>query len=153
MKRMHIHMFIDDLQKSINFYSNLFGSEPTKRKDDYAKWMLNDPGVNFAISSRGSKSGIDHLGIQVEKDIELKDMRERLKKADMQTFAEGETVCCYAKSDKTWVEDPSGIAWETYRTMEDAEVFNNSSDSKTISKGMSSSLLLSNLESIIFMLT
>jgi catechol 2,3-dioxygenase-like lactoylglutathione lyase family enzyme len=131
MKRMHIHMFIDDLQKSINFYSNLFGSEPTKRKDDYAKWMLNDPGVNFAISSRGSKSGIDHLGIQVEKDIELKDMRERLKKADMQTFAEGETVCCYAKSDKTWVEDPSGIAWETYRTMEDAEVFNNSSDSKT----------------------
>ena len=131
MKRMHIHMFIDDLQKSINFYSNLFGSEPTKRKDDYAKWMLNDPGVNFAISSRGSKSGIDHLGIQVEKDIELKDMRERLKKADMQSFAEGETVCCYAKSDKTWVEDPSGIAWETYRTMEDAEVFNNSSDSKT----------------------
>ena len=128
MKRMHIHVFIDDLQKSINFYSNLFGSEPTKKKDDYANWMLNDPRINFAISIRGSsndsKTGIDHLGIQVEEDGELKDMRGRLEKADMQTFAEGETVCCYAKSDKTWVKDPSGIAWETYRTMEDAEVFN-----------------------------
>ena len=135
MKRMHIHVFIDDLQKSINFYSNLFGSEPTKKKDDYANWMLNDPRINFAISIRGSsndsKTGIDHLGIQVEEDGELKDMRGRLEKADMQTFAEGETVCCCAKSDKTWVKDPSGIAWETYRTMKDAEVFNNFS-AKTI---------------------
>ncbi len=133
MKRMHIHVFIDDLQQSINFYSNLFGSEPTKRKDDYAKWMLNDPKINFAISISDSKSGIDHLGIQVDEDSELKDMRERLAKADMKTFAEGETVCCYSKSDKTWVEDPSGIAWETYRTMEDAETFNNSPAKNIIS--------------------
>ncbi len=128
MKRMHIHVFIDDLQKSINFYSNLFGSEPTKIKDDYAKWMLDDPMLNFAVSSRGSQPGIDHLGIQVEEAGELENMREQLKNADMQTFAEGETVCCYAKSDKTWVKDPSGIAWETYMTMKDAEFFNDSSE-------------------------
>jgi len=124
MKRLHIHISIEDLSESIKFYSQLFGKEPTKRKSDYAKWMLDDPKVNFAISARGSAPGIDHLGIQVENTNELDEVRERLEKADLQTFAEGETVCCYAKSDKTWVEDPSGIAWETYRTMEDAETFN-----------------------------
>lgn len=123
MKRMHIHVSIDNLNQSIGFYSKLFGCEPTKRKNDYAKWMLDDPRVSFAISARGAKPGIDHLGIQVEEASELDDLRERLKNADMQTFDDGETTCCYAKSDKTWVEDPSGIAWETYRTMEDVDLF------------------------------
>ena len=124
MKRIHIHVFTDDLSKSIDFYSEFFGCEPTNRKVDYAKWMLDDPKINFAISAGGAKPGIDHLGIQVESAGELDLLRERLKNADMQTFAEGETTCCYAKSDKTWVEDPSGIAWETYRKMDDAEAFN-----------------------------
>lgn len=123
MKRIHIHVSINDLNQSIGFYSKLFGCEPTKRKSDYAKWMLDDPRVSFAISPRGAKPGIDHLGIQVEEASELDDVRERLKNADMQTFDDGETTCCYAKSDKNWVEDPSGIAWETYRTMEDVDLF------------------------------
>ncbi len=123
MKRMHIHVFTDDLSRSIDFYSELFGCEPAKREVDYAKWMLDDPKINFAISAGGANPGIDHLGIQVESAGELDLLRERLKNADMQTFAEGETTCCYAKSDKTWVEDPSGIAWETYRKMDDAEAF------------------------------
>ncbi|QPJ65389.1 MAG: glyoxalase/bleomycin resistance/dioxygenase family protein [Candidatus Nitrohelix vancouverensis] len=123
MKRMHIHVSVDNLKQSMNFYSALFGTQPSKQKDDYAKWMLNDPQVNFAISARGAKAGIDHLGIQVDEASELEQLREQLKHADMQTFSTGETVCCYAKSDKTWVEDPSGIAWESYQTMEDAELF------------------------------
>ncbi|GJL78094.1 MAG: glyoxalase [Nitrospinaceae bacterium] len=131
MKRLHIHVSIDDLKQSIGFYSKLFGSEPTKCEEDYAKWMLDDPKVNFAISARGAKPGIDHLGLQVESAEELDDVRERLKQADMQTFDEGETTCCYAKSDKTWVEDPSGIAWETYRNMEDADLFSHETSEKT----------------------
>ena len=127
---MHIHVSIDDLSKSINFYSKLFGCEPTKLKKDYAKWMLDDPNVNFAISARGAKVGIDHLGVQVDGANELADTRERLQKADITTLDNGETICCYAKSNITWVEDPSGIAWETYRTMEDADIF-----SATASKG------------------
>ena len=121
---MHIHVSINDLNQSIDFYSKLFGSEPTKQKEDYAKWMLDDPKVNFAISSRGTKPGLDHLGIQVDEADELDEARERFKNADMSIFDEGETTCCYAKSDKTWVEDPAGIAWETYRNMGDAELFN-----------------------------
>ncbi|ADE16398.1 Glyoxalase/bleomycin resistance protein/dioxygenase [Nitrosococcus halophilus Nc 4] len=124
MKRLHIHVSVDDLSQSIRFYSALFGCEPAKQKRDYAKWMLDDPKVNFAISARGAKAGIDHLGIQVEEGGELEEVRERLKKADLHTFAEGETTCCYAKSDKTWVKDPSGIAWEAYQTMAEAAFFN-----------------------------
>lgn len=124
MKRLHIHVSVDDLSQSIRFYSALFGREPAKQKSDYAQWMLDDPKVNFAISTRGAEAGIDHLGIQVEDGDELEEMRTRLKKADLATFAEGETICCYARSDKTWVEDPSGIAWETYQTMAEAEFFN-----------------------------
>jgi catechol 2,3-dioxygenase-like lactoylglutathione lyase family enzyme len=125
MARMHIHISVDKLEDSIKFYSALFGVQPTKQKDDYAKWMLDSPKVNFAISSRGAETGIDHLGLQAENEEEMEGLRERIKKADISTFNEGETVCCYAKSDKSWVEDPSGIAWETYHTMEDAEFFNN----------------------------
>jgi len=124
MKRLHLHVSVDDLSPSIRFYSALFGCEPTKKERDYAQWRLDDPWINFAISARGAKAGIDHLGIQVEEASELEEMRARLKEADLATFAEGETICCYARSDKTWVKDPSGIAWETYQTMAEAEFFN-----------------------------
>ena len=132
MKRFHLHVFSDDLNKSIGFYSTLFGSEPTKRKDDYAKWMLDDPKINFAISVRGAQPGIDHLGIQVETTDELDVLRERLKEADMQTLEEGETTCCYAKSDKTWVEDPNGLAWETFRTLDEADHFSDAALEETV---------------------
>ncbi len=124
MTRLHIHVSVDDLEKSIQFYSTLFGAEPTKQKADYAKWLLDDPAVNFAISARGAKAGMDHLGIQAENEAEMTALRERIQKADLETFSEGETTCCYAKSDKTWVQDPNGIAWETYHTMAEVEFFN-----------------------------
>jgi len=123
MKRFHIHVGVNNLDESIRFYSALFGAEPEKRKPDYAKWMLDDPRVNFAISTRTSESGLDHLGIQADEEHELTELRDRLKAADMAIFEEGETVCCYARSEKSWVQDPSGIAWEAYRTMEDAQLF------------------------------
>tara|TARA_R110002049_G_scaffold22388_21_gene80258 strand:+ start:9616 stop:10089 length:474 start_codon:yes stop_codon:yes gene_type:complete len=123
MKRMHIHIGVENLDQSLRFYSALFGADPVKVKSDYAKWMLEDPNVNFAISTRSGKTGVDHLGLQVDEADELDELRERLKKADMSVFDEGETVCCYARSDKTWVEDPTGIAWEAYQTMEDVNLF------------------------------
>lgn len=122
MKRMHIHVGVEDLEKGILFYNALFGESPTKTKRDYAKWMLNDPRINFAISTRSARTGVDHLGLQVDQDSELDAVRERLERADLALFDEGETVCCYARSDKSWVEDPAGIAWEAYRTMEDVEL-------------------------------
>jgi catechol 2,3-dioxygenase-like lactoylglutathione lyase family enzyme len=124
MKRLHVHVAVENLEASIGFYSALFGSEPTKRKSDYAKWMLDDPRVNFAISARGAKPGVDHLGIQAESPEELKDLREQVKRAGLAVADEGATTCCYAHSDKSWVQDPSGIAWEAYHTMADAELFN-----------------------------
>ncbi len=123
MKRFHIHVGVKNLENSVQFYSTLFGQKPTKVKDDYAKWMLDDPKVNFAISTRVNTEGVDHLGIQVEEGSELAEITERLKKADLGIYGEGATTCCYAESEKAWVKDPSGIAWETYHTMNDAEVF------------------------------
>jgi catechol 2,3-dioxygenase-like lactoylglutathione lyase family enzyme len=123
MKRIHIHLGVEKLDDSIRFYSALFGTGPVKTKADYAKWMLEDPRVNFAISTRASKIGVDHLGIQVEENDELEEVRERLKTGDLTVFDEGETVCCYANSEKSWVQDPVGIPWEAYRTMEDAQIF------------------------------
>lgn len=123
MKCLHIHVGVDDLERSIRFYSALFGAEPVKTKVDYAKWMLDDPRVNFAISTRARTKGVDHLGLQAESDSELAELRERLASADLATFDEGETVCCYARSDKTWVEAPGGLAWEAYRIMDEAQVF------------------------------
>lgn len=123
MKRFHIHVGVKDLKTSVDFYSTLFGERPTKLKDDYAKWMLEDPKVNFAISTRVSTDGVDHLGIQVDEAQELNQISERLKIADLGVYGEGETTCCYAESSKAWVKDPSGIAWEAYHTMADAEVF------------------------------
>jgi len=126
MKRFHVHVGVDNIDEGIKFYSALLGAAPIKTKTDYAKWLLDDPRVNFAISTRALKKGVDHLGIQVEEDGELAEIRERLTSADLSLFDEGETVCCYAKSDKSWVRDPSGTPWETYTTMEDAQVFGES---------------------------
>lgn len=116
MKRMHIHVAVDDLGQSIGFYSALFAAEPAVVKDDYAKWMLDDPRVNFAISTRGREPGLDHLGIQVEDRDELQEVYGRLGKAGGAIIEQGETRCCYAKSEKSWIDDPSGIAWETFLT-------------------------------------
>jgi len=123
MKRFHIHVAVENLEASISFYSALFGTEPAKRKPDYAKWMLDDPRVNFAISTSGAKPGIDHLGIQVESPEELAALREQVTQAGLTVSQEGETTCCYAQSDKSWLQDPTGIAWETYHTMADAALF------------------------------
>jgi len=123
MKRMHLHVSVDDINKSIGFYSSLFGAAPTVSKHDYAKWMLDDPLVNFAISKRGATPGLDHIGIQVESDTELSEIKERLEKAELSLLTQEGTTCCYAKSDKHWVQDPSGIAWETYRTLDAAPTF------------------------------
>ena len=109
MKRLHIHIGVEKLDESIRFYSALFGAAPIKTKPDYAKWLLDDPRVNFAISTRAQNKGVDHLGIQVDDDAELTEMRERLKGGDMAVADEGETVCCYARSEKSWIQDPSGI--------------------------------------------
>ncbi len=130
MKRMHIHISVQDLDQSIGFYSALFGAEPVKTKPDFAKWLLDDPRINFAISTRSGQQGVNHLGLQVETEAELEELRERMRSADMSLFDEGETVCCYARSEKSWVQDPAGIAWETYRTMEDAELYDSPSVSR-----------------------
>lgn len=128
MKRMHVHVSVDDLSKSIAFYNHLFGATPTVMKLDYAKWMLDDPRVNFAISQRGSKAGLDHLGIQVDNEGELDEIRQRLQDADLSLLTQSGTTCCYAKSDKHWVQDPSGIAWESYHTLESAPTFNDAAE-------------------------
>jgi len=116
MKRLHIHMAVESLPQSIGFYSALFAAQPTVVKTDYAKWMLDDPRVNFAISTRGRQPGLDHLGIQVENSDELQEVYARLHKAGGNDIEQGATVCCYAKSEKSWIDDPAGIAWETFLT-------------------------------------
>ena len=123
MKRIHVHVAVDDLAASIRFYSALFAAEPTVRRDDYAKWMLDDPRVNFAISARGAAPGLNHLGVQVESGEELAEMNARLQTLDGEVVEEAGTTCCYAKSDKYWATDPAGIAWETYHTLESVPVF------------------------------
>jgi catechol 2,3-dioxygenase-like lactoylglutathione lyase family enzyme len=123
MKRLHLHIGVDGLDASIRFYTGLFGAPPVKTKPDYAKWLLDDPRVNFAISTRAKTRGLDHLGIQVDDDAELAQLRDRLKTSELDVVDEGQTVCCYAKSDKSWIHDPAGIPWEAYRTMEDVQLF------------------------------
>lgn len=123
MKRFHIHVAVKDLEKSVQFYSTLFGAQPAKLKDDYAKWMLEDPRLNFAISTRSDEVGVNHLGIQVESSDELEAITRRLKAADLAVFDEGETTCCYAKSNKAWVKDPAGVPWEAYQNQADVDVF------------------------------
>ncbi|HEY1545603.1 MAG TPA: ArsI/CadI family heavy metal resistance metalloenzyme [Xanthobacteraceae bacterium] len=116
MKRFHVHVAVDDLTQSIGFYSALFAAEPSVIKTDYAKWMLDDPHVNFAISTRGRQAGLDHLGIQVETGDELDAIYARLQRAGGDVIEQGQTACCYAKSEKSWIDDPSGIAWEAFHT-------------------------------------
>lgn len=117
MKRMHVHVSVADLAKAVRFYSELFSEQPAVVKPDYAKWMLDDPRVNFAISTRGQTPGLDHLGIQVENDGELREVYARLQNAGGQIFEEGQTTCCYAQSEKSWIEDPAGISWEAFLTI------------------------------------
>jgi predicted enzyme related to lactoylglutathione lyase len=116
MKRLHVHVSVDDLSRSIGFYSALFASQPSVVKSDYAKWMLEDPRVNFAISTRGRAPGLDHLGIQVETGDELQEVYARLHQAGGNVIEQGQTACCYARSEKSWIDDPAGIAWETFHT-------------------------------------
>lgn len=127
MKRLHVHVGVEDLDRSIAFYSTLFGAGPTVTKGDYAKWMLEDPRVNFAISTgRHAEKGIEHLGIQVESSDELAEVYGRLKEADRPVLEEGATTCCYAKSEKSWIADPDGIVWEAFLTNGEATVYGDS---------------------------
>jgi catechol 2,3-dioxygenase-like lactoylglutathione lyase family enzyme len=123
MKRFHVHVHVDDLAKSVAFYSKLFAAAPTRQEGDYAKWMLDDPRINFAISTRGAKPGVDHLGFQTDDAQELAELKARAEAADMALFDEGATSCCYAQSEKHWVTDPQGIAWEHFHTLANIPVF------------------------------
>ena len=116
MKRLHVHVSVGDLAESIRFYATLFGEQPSVLKDDYAKWMLDDPRVNFAISRRGRAAGLDHLGIQVEDGEELAEVSRRLESAERPIVEQTAAACCYARGDKAWISDPQGIAWETFHT-------------------------------------
>lgn len=133
MKRLHVHVGVDDLAQSIGFYSTLFGAEPTVTKDDYAKWMLDDPRVNFAISSGNAHKGVEHLGIQVESAGELQEVYGRLKAADRPVLEEGATTCCYAKSEKSWIADPQGVVWEAFFTNGEATVYGDSPELTALS--------------------
>ena len=132
MKRFHVHVAVDDLAQSTRFYSALFGAEPAVEKSDYAKWMLDDPRINFAISKRGSEPGINHLGFQVESDDELAALQSQHNAAGLAVLNEGQTTCCYAESEKHWVTDPQGIAWEMYRTMGEAVTFNGKPEAASV---------------------
>lgn len=133
MKRLHVHVGVDDLSQSIGFYSTLFGAEPTVTKDDYAKWMLDDPRVNFAISSGNTHKGVEHLGIQVESESELREVYGRLKAADRPVLEEGATTCCYAKSEKSWIADPQGVVWEAFFTNGEATVYGDNPELSALS--------------------
>lgn len=123
MKRMHIHVAVEDLPRNIAFYNALFAAEPSVVEADYAKWMLDDPRLNFAISARGAKPGLNHLGVQVDSGEELDELRQRLAQMPAKVTEEIGTTCCYAQSDKAWVTDPQGIAWEAFHTLARANVF------------------------------
>ena len=123
MKRLHVHVSVEDLSKAIAFYSALFAAKPSVAKGDYAKWMLDDPRVNFAISTRAQKTGVDHLGIQAESAPELEDIGSRLAQADVSLLPQKGASCCYAKSDKYWTVDPQGIAWESFHTLDSVPVY------------------------------
>ena len=138
MKRLHVHVAVPDLEQSIRFYSTLFGAEPVKVKPDYAKWMLEDPRVNFAISQRGSRSpGVDHVGVQVDSRAELDELAIRLKAAGNSTFDEEAVHCCYAQGDKTWVNDPSGVRWETFYTFGESTTYGESMELEQSTAGAS----------------
>ena len=123
MKRFHAHVHVDDLAQSIAFYSKLFAAAPTRVEADYAKWMLEDPRVNFAISTRGATPGLDHFGLQTDDAAELAELKARAEAADMALLDEGATTCCYARSEKHWITDPQGVAWEHFHTLGNITVF------------------------------
>lgn len=128
MKRLHVHMSVADLDQSVRFYSALFAAQPSVLKPDYAKWMLDDPRVNFAISTRGGQPGLDHLGIQVESQDELGEVYGRLRQADRPVLEQGATTCCYARSEKAWIADPQGVSWETFLTSGESTVYGDGID-------------------------
>jgi catechol 2,3-dioxygenase-like lactoylglutathione lyase family enzyme len=132
MKRFHIHVAVDDLAANIRFYSTVFGQQPAVVQEDYAKWMLEDPRINFAISNRGLEKGVDHLGLQVDSDEELARLREQVGRAEIEARDQPEAACCYAKSNKYWITDPQGIAWETYHTLGSIPTFG--VDAKAVTK-------------------
>lgn len=134
MKRFHVHIAVDDLDANIRFYSALFGAQPSVAKDDYAKWMLDDPRVNFAISRRGDEPGVNHLGIQAESDAELLEMRNRASAAERPVLDQPGAACCYAAPNKHWIQDPQGIAWEAFHTLADIPVFGRDSRAGTDSR-------------------
>ena len=126
MKRFHVHLHVENIDKSVQFYSRLFNTAPARVEVDYAKWMLDDPRVNFAISTRGDRPGLDHLGFQVDDAGELAELKARAESADTAVLDEGATSCCYARSEKHWVTDPQGIAWEHFHTLASIPVFSES---------------------------
>lgn len=131
MKRFHVHVSVDDLDANVKFYSTVFGAPPTVVKPDYAKWMVDDPRINFAISKRGSATGIDHLGVQVESDEELAALREQVSGAQIVALDQPDSACCYARSDKYWTTDPQGIAWETFHTLDSIPVYGDTDRAQT----------------------
>ena len=137
MKRLHVHVGVDDLATSVRFYSTLFGAEPTVVKEDYAKWLLDDPHVNFAISEGNhARKGIEHLGIQVESADELSEVYGRLKAADRPVLEEGQTTCCYARSEKSWIADPDGVVWEAFFTNGEATTYGDGPALGTLSSSL-----------------
>jgi hypothetical protein len=136
MKRFHVHVAVAELQQSMRFYSALFGAEPSVVKADYAKWMLDDPRVNFAISQRGSRAGINHLGLQAETEEELESIHANLRLADGAIVAEKGVTCCYATSDKYWITDPQGIAWESFRSLGAVPLYDGGSEAESTACGV-----------------
>ena len=130
MKRFHVHVAVDDLEANVRFYSTVFGMQPTLQKPDYAKWMLEDPRINFAISQHGAKAGVDHLGFQVDSNEELSALRKQIGDAEIAARDQPDATCCYARSDKYWITDPQGIAWETYRTLGEAAIYGTTTKSE-----------------------
>ena len=132
MKRLHVHVAVENLAQSIDFYSALFAAGPSVVKPDYAKWMLDDPRINFAISTRGRQPGLDHLGIQAESKDELGEIYARLRHAGDDVVEQGETRCCYAQSEKSWIEDPAGISWEAFFTTGESTDYGDGSGERTV---------------------
>lgn len=136
MKRFHVHVGVADIESSITFYSGLFGCAPSVTKPDYAKWMLEDPRINFAISQKcGAQKGIEHLGLQVEDEGELTEVYGRLKAAGGPVLEEGATTCCYAQSEKSWIADPDGVVWEAFLTNGDSTIYGDNPDFDALSSG------------------
>jgi catechol 2,3-dioxygenase-like lactoylglutathione lyase family enzyme len=138
MKRFHVHVAVSDLAQSIRFYSTLFGADPAVTKPDYAKWMLEDPRINFAISTGRTRVGINHLGLQTDSDAELETLNEQLQRADVETSEEKNVTCCYARSNKYWVKDPAGVAWETFHSLGSAPVYGEDREQVTQEKACGS---------------